>query len=296
MEGRFILRKRLVLLLAVGALAVAAAVPAGAVTRGGDLDGNDHPYVGLMVATIDGNPAWRCSGALISPKVFVTAGHCTFGANGAEIWFRSDLEPDPGAYGYPFDGEVSGTPYTMPGHTDSSWFLYDLGVVILETPVNLASYPVLPTVDQLNDLGKGRNRSTVTAVGYGLQEFVEGPYCVGPEDCDADPPIYFDPKIRSDKTRYQADLMVVDSKGVGGLGNFTGSTDELAGSFMVSGDAKHGGTCFGDSGGPMLMSVGNEQVLVGVNSFGLNPNCAGVGGAFRVDQPTSLSFINSLSS
>lgn len=280
------MKKRLMLLLAVAGLVVAAIAPAGAITRGGSLDGSDHPYVGLMVATIGGDPVWRCSGTLISSTVFVTAGHCTFGADGAQIWFNTDLEPDPAAHGYPLVGEVSGTPHFMPGHTDATWFLYDLGVVVLDTPVVLGSYPTLPTPNQLDELVRGRNRANVTAVGYGLQEFVEGPFCVGPEDCDVGD--FFDPKIRSDKTRYQAQLMVVDAKGVAGLGNFTGSTDQLSGSFIVSGDSKHGGTCFGDSGGPMLMG----GVLVGVNSFGLNPNCAGVGGAFRVDQPTSLAFIN----
>lgn len=281
------MKRRIMLLLAVAALVATTVAPAGAVTRGGTLDGDDHPYVGLMVAMDEqGSPMWRCSGALISDTVFVTAGHCTYGATSVEIWFTSDLEPDPFVdHGYPFVGEVSGTPHTLDGHTDSTWFLYDLGVVVLDSPMDLGPYPELPDVDMLDQLGKGRNRANVTAVGYGLQEFVEGPLCVGPEDCDA--PDYFDPKIRSDKTRYQAELTVVDSKGVAGLGNFTGSTEDLAGSFIVSGDSKHGGTCFGDSGGPMLM----DSYLVGVNSFGLNRNCAGVGGAFRVDQQVSLDFI-----
>ena len=239
------------------------------------------------------NPMWRCSGTMITDYIYVTAGHCTFGATSVEIWFESDLEPDPaGDFGYPNEGltSVTGTPYTMDGHTNSTWFLFDLGVVVLDTPVDLGPYPVLPELDQLDDLGKGRKNANVTAVGYGLQEIVEGPACVGPEDCDADD--FFDPKLRSDKTRYQAELMVVDANGVAGLGNFTGSTDQLAGSFIVSGDAKHGGTCFGDSGGPMLMTAQGQEVLVGVNSFGLNPNCSGIGGAFRLDQPTSLTFIN----
>lgn len=60
---------------------------------------------------------------------------------------------------------------------------------------------------------------------------------------------------------------------------------------MVSGDAAHGGTCFGDSGGPMLL--GDSDVIVGVNSFGLNGNCAGVGGAYRIDQADDLAFIGS---
>ena len=34
----------------------------------GELDGNGHPYVGLMVAQdADGIPLWRCSGTLIAP-------------------------------------------------------------------------------------------------------------------------------------------------------------------------------------------------------------------------------------
>lgn len=244
-----------------------------------------------MVATIDGGPVWRCSGTLIAPTVFVTAGHCTYGVNGAQLWFETDLEdPGPASYGYPFIGDVSGLPYTMPGHTDNTWFLYDLGVVRLNSPVYPGGYPgtyaTLPAPNALDELGHGRNKANVTAVGYGLQEFVEGPMCVGPEDCDVG--AFFDPKYRADKTRYQADLMVVNTTGVAGLGNLTGSTDQLSGSFLVSGDSKHGGTCFGDSGGPML--IGN--VLMGVNSFGLNRNCAGVGGAFRVDQPTSLDFIS----
>lgn len=57
-----------------GALAVV--VPASAVTDGAP-DGNGHPYVGLMVASVDGVPQWRCSGTLISSRVFLTAGHCT---------------------------------------------------------------------------------------------------------------------------------------------------------------------------------------------------------------------------
>ena len=59
---------------------------------------------------------------------------------------------------------------------------------------------------------------------------------------------------------------------------------------MLSGDAKHGGTCFGDSGGPILL--GDSDTIGGVTSFGLNGNCAGVGGAFRIDRQVELDWIN----
>src|SRR5258705_7771413 len=42
----------------------------------GAVDGNAHPAVVLIVMDIGGQPAFRCSGTLIAPKVVVTAGHC----------------------------------------------------------------------------------------------------------------------------------------------------------------------------------------------------------------------------
>lgn len=41
------------------------------------------------------------------------------------------------------------------------------------------------------------------------------------------------------------------------------------------------------------MLLGDSDVIIGVNSFGLNANCAGVGGAYRIDQPDDLEFISS---
>ena len=89
--------------------------PPSAITDG-ELDGNGHPSVGLMVAqTASGTPLWRCSGTLISATIFLTAGHCTEPpAAHVEIWFDDGRRVrDPGN-GYPFDGDVGGTPYTHP--------------------------------------------------------------------------------------------------------------------------------------------------------------------------------------
>ena len=60
----------------------------------GELDGNGHPYVGLMVAQdADGVPLWRCSGTLLSSTIFLTAGHCAAApAAHVEIWFAADVQ------------------------------------------------------------------------------------------------------------------------------------------------------------------------------------------------------------
>jgi hypothetical protein len=266
--------KRLLLLgLAMGMM-LAAAAPAVAITRGGELDGDDHPYVGLMVADVNGTPSWRCSGSLISPTVYVTAGHCTFGADSVSIWFASDVASERPQNGYPFGGtgySVDGTPYSHPLYLDEAFYLYDLGVVVLDEPVYMPEYAELPDEGVVDTLKPGRKSANVRAVGYGLQAVK--------------------PTLQADLVRYQAGLFVVDTKGVAGIGNIDLGPLPPTNSMIVSGDAKHGGTCFGDSGGPMLLEGTN--VIVGVNSFGLNSNCAGIGGAFRIDRDVELNWISS---
>jgi hypothetical protein len=270
--------RRFVLLWLALSLLVVMAAPAGAITRGGSLDGEDHPYVGLMVAQdADGGPLWRCSGSLISPTVFVTAGHCTESpAALAEIWFDTDVESGIPANGYPVGGpdSYSGVTHTYPLYNPAAFYLYDLGLVELSDPVYIDEYAQLPDIGVVDTLKPGRKSAVVTAVGYGLQAASVNP--VHPE------------KTVAERIRMQAELMVVDTHGVAGIGNL--GVDPPTNSMILSGDAAHGGTCFGDSGGPMLL--GQSDTLVAVNSFGLNGNCAGVGGAYRIDRAEELDWIS----
>ena len=71
--------------------------------------------------------------------------------------------------------------------------------------------------------------------------------------------------------------------------NVPGFTGDF--SLLLSNNANTGGTCFGDSGGPNFL--GSSNVVAGVTSFGINGNCAGTGGVFRMDRQNVLDFVNS---
>lgn len=52
-----------------------------------------------------------------------------------------------------------------------------------------------------------------------------------------------------------------------------------------------GGTCSGDSGGPVFYGGYASNTIVAVSSFGLNPYCRGVDFAYRTDQTAVLDWI-----
>lgn len=240
-----------------------------AVTNG-DLDGDAHPAVVLIVMDIDGKPAYRCSGALIAPTYVLTAGHCA-GApgefSGMRIFTESDVQN--GNNNYPSAG-----PNTIeairwaahPEYTSDSFYLHDVGMIELAEPVGLdiGQFASLPTVNILDSLARQRGLQDIsfTSVGYGLQQIN---------------PVF----VESEKIRMVAtpDLIQINSPG------FTGDY-----SLLLSNNHATGGTCFGDSGGPNFMD--STLVVGGVTSFGINGNCAGTGGVFRLDRQNVLDFIN----
>ncbi len=229
----------------------------------GEFDGEGHPFVGLMVAlTEDGQPLWRCSGTLVSPTVFLTAGHCTYGAPRATIWFDSDLEAGFPGNNYPFAGDVFGRNHTHPDYNPGGFVLYDLGVVVLEESVDMGGFGELPQLGALDAIPASERKGAITAVGYGLQK-------INPVE------------VVGYRARLRAGLNIVDLKGTAGIPGGT--------SVMVSANARTGGTCFGDSGGPQFLTGTN--IIMAVTSFGLNGNCVGVGGGYRVDQADDLSWL-----
>ena len=70
------MRKMSLMFLMATALSILSSAPALAVTDG-EKDGARHPAVVLLLMEVNGAPAFRCSGTLLSPTVLLTAGHCT---------------------------------------------------------------------------------------------------------------------------------------------------------------------------------------------------------------------------
>jgi secreted trypsin-like serine protease len=231
----------------------------------GVVDGNAHPAVVLIVMDVGGQPAFRCSGTLIGPKVVLTAGHCAGEPgefSGMRIFTESDVQD--GNNNFPFAGPNTIEAASWQAHplfTESAFFLHDVGVIRLTKAVKLAAdqYGKLPAVNQLDAL-QPRSSALFTAVGYGVQRIN---------------PVF----VEAELIRMSAEPHLIQIN--------TGFTGDF--SLLLSNNAATGGTCFGDSGGPNYL--GSSNVVAAVTSFGLNGTCGGTGGVFRLDRQNVLDFV-----
>jgi len=265
--GRLAMRENIYLFSIIFVFSILIANPAFAI-NGGEPDGDDHPHVVLLLMEVDGLPMYRCSGTLLSPTVVLTAGHCTSNYpdgdfSGIRIFTESDVENGDNNYPFPGNNSIEAVYWEAhPLYETASFVVNDVGVVILEEPFDLPTYGVLPGLDQLDDLimGGGKQKTTFTSVGYGLQRIS---------------PTYFE----NDLIRMVAHPRLIQLN--------AGLTGDY--SLLLSNNFSTGGTCFGDSGGPNFLHDGN--VIAGVTSWGMNKNCAGTGGVFRMDRENVLEFV-----
>lgn len=251
----------------------------------GKLDGNAHPAVVLLLMEVGGQPAFRCSGTLLSATVLLTAGHCTDNFpespfTGMRVFTESDVQAGIGTTNnYPFAGPNAVEAVTWAAHPlyeTGSFVRHDVGVVVLQAPgvvLPASQYGRLPALNQLDALKtqRGQKDLTFTAVGYGLQESFP------------DAAMFLATNTR---TRFMATPRLLQINTPGFTGDF---------SMLLSNNHSTGGTCFGDSGGPNFLGSGSTEtkIVAGVTSFGLNGNCAGTGGVFRMDREDVQNFVKS---
>lgn len=282
------MRKALVLIFALVAIVFGAASPAAAIT-GNYVADTEHPFVGLVVFyDEDGEFLHRCSGSLLTPTVFLTAGHCTdeaTGATAARVYFQQDaganLDLDTGidpVSGYPETcaegtlGVVCATSDELYdfGFDDFAGFpnTHDAGIVILDQPIELDEYGALAVAGSLDPLAtqRGRQQVTFTASGYGLS--------------------YSSPVTTTsfrERLMAQSQLTNLGSAMTGGF------------NLQTTGNGlERGGTCSGDSGGPVFYGGYESNTIVAVTSFGLNSYCRGTDFAYRTDTAEVLAWIESV--
>ena len=248
-------------------------IPAYAITGNSHLD-STHSFVGLVVFySLDDNgnqiPVSVSSGILLSPTTLLTTAHSCV-TNTAIVCF------DEGPITWSLDGDqlqiegvtstYKGNAYQHPefqiGQSNSlpEFIHNDLAIIILEEPVPSSvvdTYAQLPTPGLVDTLSA---RTDVTLVGYGFES-----------TADAIMRNYAYSRIIS--------------------GSFAWS-DEFIRCSASPGNGR-GGINNGDSGGPVLL--GNTNVVIALNSYVVNANCAGVSYHARIDLPQVLDWIAEVS-
>lgn len=242
-------------MLALLASLLALPASAGAIVNG-SFDGGAHPYVGTASA---GDVF--CSGSLVTPTLFVTAGHCTaaFAGSGEATFVTFD------AHARPTSAYVTGTPHTHPGFFDvppqgtgvPASVGHDVGVVVLDEPVELPRYAALPARGALD----GQRSLAVSIVGYGADGWVTGGGRPFPT--------------------FSFDRMIAASRLIG--------VDAQFARFSTSPGQDNGGIGPGDSGAPALRR--GTDVITAIGSHGPSPRASGNSYSYRLDTDDARSFL-----
>ena len=254
---------KLLVCLMILAGALVAIAPASGII-GGQADGNGHPNVGA----IDVRPTGRripASGVLISPTVYVTAGHITafFDAAGvtqARVTFDPVYSDSATFY--------TGTVYTHPEFRKDPQFTnrrddpHDIGVVVFDQPIPGITPAMLPSEELLDTLGTQALQDEVfPVVGYGISNLLGGANGGGSPR----------PDRSSAGTRKTGDW------------RFSSLTSD-----WIRFDMQDAQGCTGDSGAPNFLGRSNLVIGIGI---GGDSSCEVMGSDLRLDTPLVRAFL-----
>ena len=214
----------------------------------------------------------ECSGTMITPNVFLTAGHCT-------QFFTQDLAPQ-GFTAYvsldasiPFGSLTSNATELLavanvisnPNFSQRQSDPSDIGVLILQSSVQGVTPASLPSCGLLDQLSahNGLKNAIFTPVGYGVQNRVVGGGVPFFQDVNPVPRMFAFSSFNALNKGY---LRLSQNPSTG-----------------------NGGTCFGDSGGPAFLTVESQEILVAINITG-DAVCRSTNVDYRLDIVSAQDF------
>jgi hypothetical protein len=250
----------------------------------GNCQPDKTPYVGVVVLFSDAARTQAVSystGVLIAPNLVLTTGHSVIGGVVASVCFDQGpitctMDQDGNMYYNTNQPIYNGVPVPYPAFQASvlagakpsqALKTSDVGLIVLDTPVQEPiGTATLPSVGLADSISVN---TALQVVGYGVQ------YQITPRGHD----FYTWAGIVS---RNSATVNLLST-------NFQGSSLYLKCTANAAQDK--GGIAYGDSGGPLLYNNNGQSVVLAVNAYVTNTNCAGVTYHTRIDNPQVLNWI-----
>ena len=248
-----------VVLLGMLASPAAAESPGPRIVNGNPADEGEYPSQGFLLVDVGGGFFAGCGGTVVSPRRFVTAGHCV--ADDArrprppaafDVFLGENLQSNFGSAERPVVTAVALHPDYA---EDADEHTNDVAVLSFAGPVSVAPRRII----RPGETALWAPGDTATIIGWG--DTFDGQDTGTNELREATAPIRDDLACFRYGQSFIAATMVC-------VGN--GSAD----------------TCQGDSGGPLLVSDGVALVLAGVVSWGIGCNDPDFPGLYaRIGEP-----------